>query len=77
MSIPSDPRYAGDTLGLTLRRRFRRLPEAVQAALRLTGPVCHHRLDHTEAALAHVGVPATLAWLAGGRPLNGEGRAVA
>lgn len=77
MSIPHDPRYAGDTLGLTLRRRFRRLPEAVQAALRLSGPLHHHKLAHVETALAHVGAPAVVAWLAGGRPLTGEGRTVA
>lgn len=69
MSMPA--RFvAGDTTE-NLRRRFRRLPVDVQSALRnYGGPLHHHRLDHIEAALAHVGTSATLAWIGSGAPLD-------
>ena len=50
------------------RRRFRRLPTDVQECLRGSGGLHHHRLDHVEAALAHVGVAGTLAWIGNGLP---------
>lgn len=68
MTYPHDPRYAGDVLGLSIRRRFRRLPTDVQECLRRSGGLHHHRLDHVEAALAHVGVAGTLAWIGNGLP---------
>jgi hypothetical protein len=71
MCIPHDPQYAGDVLGLSVRRRFRRLPVDVQSALRnYGGALHHHRLDHVEHALAHVGAAATLAWIGQGAPLR-------
>jgi hypothetical protein len=69
-SVTMPARFVGDTPDLNIRRRFRRLPAAVQRELQGSSGICHKRLSHVEHALIHFGQAATLSWLGNGLPLR-------